>query len=88
LLTAEVDSRELDERDPRGPFLISATYAIHSTFNTTLKATPGQVVFVRGMVLPINFVADWGGQLSNNTKRKWLVIIKDKMSPEKIIITK
>jgi hypothetical protein len=25
-----------------------------------LKATPGQLVFGRDMVLPINFVADWG----------------------------
>jgi hypothetical protein len=43
-MTAEVDSRELNERDPWGPFLISVAYAICGTFNTTLKATPGQVV--------------------------------------------
>jgi hypothetical protein len=60
-MTDEVDSIELDERDTWGPFLISAAYAIRSTFDTTLKATPGQVVFVRGMILPINFVPDWGG---------------------------
>jgi hypothetical protein len=37
LSTDEVDGRELDERDPCGPFLSSAAYAIRSTFHTTLK---------------------------------------------------
>jgi hypothetical protein len=61
LMTAEVDSGELDERDPWRPFLSSDAYTICSTFHTTLKAKPGQLVFGRDMVLPINFVADWGG---------------------------
>jgi hypothetical protein len=60
LRTAELDGRELDEKDPWGPFFASAAYAIRSTFHTTLKATPGQLVFGRDMVLPITFVADWG----------------------------
>jgi hypothetical protein len=60
LRTAEIDGREMDEIDPWGPFLSSAAYAIHSTFHTTLKATPGQLVFGRDMVLPIKFMADWG----------------------------
>jgi hypothetical protein len=50
----------MDEKDPWGTFLSSAAYAILSTFHTTLKATPGQVVFGRDMVLPIQFMADWG----------------------------
>jgi hypothetical protein len=50
----------MDEKDPWRPFLSSAAYAIHSTFHTTLKATPGQLVFGRDMVLPIKFMADWG----------------------------
>jgi hypothetical protein len=69
LMTAEVDGRELDERDPWGPFLSSAAYAIRSTFHTTLKATPGQLVFGRDMVMPINFVADWGVNLTTTPKR-------------------
>jgi hypothetical protein len=60
LRTAEIDGREMDEKDPWGPFLASAAYAICSTFHTTLKATPGQLVFGRDMVLPIKFMADWG----------------------------
>jgi hypothetical protein len=81
LRTAEIDVREMDDKDPRGPFLSSAVYAIHSTFHTTLKAAPGQLVFGRDMVLPTHFMADWG-QLNNNAKRKWPVIIEDKMPPE------
>jgi hypothetical protein len=60
LRTAEIDGGELDEKDPWGPFLSSAAYAIRSTFHTTLKATPGKLVFGRDMVLPIKFIADWG----------------------------
>jgi hypothetical protein len=59
-LTAEIDGRDLDDKDPWGPFLSSDAYAIRSTFHTTLKATPGQLVFGRDRVLPINFMADWG----------------------------
>jgi hypothetical protein len=61
LRTAEVDGREMDDKDPSGPFLSSDAYAIRSIFHTTLKATPGQLVFGRDMVLPIKFMADWGG---------------------------
>jgi hypothetical protein len=50
----------MDEKDPWGHFLASAAYAIRSTFHTTLKATPGQLVFGRDMVLPIKFMVDWG----------------------------
>jgi hypothetical protein len=60
LRTAEIDGREIDEKDPWGPFLASDVYAIRSTFHTTLKATPGQLVFGRDMVLPIKFIAYWG----------------------------
>jgi hypothetical protein len=42
------------------PFLSSDVYAIHSTFHTTLKATPGKLVFGREMVLPMKFMADLG----------------------------
>jgi hypothetical protein len=50
----------MDEKDPWGPFLSSAAYAIRITFHTTLKATPGQLVFGRDMVLSIKFMSDWG----------------------------
>jgi hypothetical protein len=61
----------MDEKDPWGPFFASAAYAIRSTFHTTLRATPGQ------LVLPINFMADWGAieqqrqkEMGRNNKRE------------------
>jgi hypothetical protein len=60
LRTAEIDGREMDEKDPWGPFLSSDAYEIRSTFHTTLKEKPGQLVFGRYMVLPKKFMADWG----------------------------
>jgi hypothetical protein len=59
LRTSEVDGREMDERDPCGPFLSSAAYVIRSNFHATLKATPGQLVSGRDMILPIHFLEDW-----------------------------
>jgi hypothetical protein len=61
LRAAEIDGREMDEKDPWGPFLSSAVYAIRSTLHTTIKATAGQLVFGRDMVLPRKFIAYWGG---------------------------
>jgi hypothetical protein len=49
----------MDDNDPWGPFLSSAAYSVRSTFHTKLKATPGQLVFGRDMVLPITFMEDW-----------------------------
>jgi hypothetical protein len=76
-MTAEVDGRERDERDPWGIFLSSVAYAICSTFHTTLKVIPGQLVFGRDMVLSINFVTDWGTieqqsqkEMAHNTRRE------------------
>jgi hypothetical protein len=66
----------LDARDPWGPFLSVAAYAIHNIIHTTFKATPGQLVFVRDTVLSINFMEDWGvieqqrqKEMARNNKR-------------------
>jgi len=45
LQTFELEQKELNERDPWGPFLLAAAFAICSTYHTTLKATQAQVVF-------------------------------------------
>jgi hypothetical protein len=44
----------MDDKDPWGPFLSSAAYAIRSIFHTRPKATPGQLVFGK------KIMADWG----------------------------
>jgi hypothetical protein len=67
----------MDEKDPWGPFLASAVYDLRSTFHTTLKATPGQLVFGRDMAPPIKLMADWGAienehqkEMGPNNKRE------------------
>jgi len=55
----ELDQKELDERKPWTSILADAAWAIRSTYHTVLDATPGQIVFGRDMVLPIQFKADW-----------------------------
>ena len=59
LRTFELEKRELDTNDPWGPFLSAAAWALRSTVHTTLDATPGQLVFGRDMLLPIQLKTDW-----------------------------
>ena len=42
-----------------GSLLSAAAWAIRSTAHTTLDATPGQLVFGRDMLLPIQIKTDW-----------------------------
>jgi hypothetical protein len=59
LRTFELENIELDTNDPWGPFLSATAWAIRSTVHTTLDATPGQLVFGRDMLLPIQLKTDW-----------------------------
>ena len=59
LRTFELEKRELEDKEPFEPFLTATAYAIRSTYHTTLKATPGQLVFGRDMILPVLFKANW-----------------------------
>jgi hypothetical protein len=36
-----------------------AAWAIHSTYHTVLKASPGAAIFGRDMLFDIPFIADW-----------------------------
>ena len=40
-------------------FLDNAAWAIHSTYHTVLKASPGAAIFGQDMLFYIPFVADW-----------------------------
>ena len=58
--TLEVqDNPYLDPDDPWSGLLSAAAFALRSTYHTTLRATPGQLVFGRDMVLNIQHKADW-----------------------------
>ena len=50
---------EMPEDDPWMAILASVAYAMHSTYHTTLQATPAQLVFGRDMIYPIEYVAEW-----------------------------
>ena len=55
------------EVDPFEGFISAICWAIRSTYHTTLKATPGQLVFGRDMIFNIRHEADW--QLIHEKKR-------------------
>ena len=59
LRTFELEKEELPEENPFEPFLTATAYAIRSTYHMTLQATPGQLVFGRDMILPMQFKANW-----------------------------
>jgi hypothetical protein len=68
LRTLDLESAEVDDEDPWTPFLAAVAWAIRSTYHTVLNATPGQLVFGRDMVLPIQFQADWARIKLNKQK--------------------
>jgi len=57
--TFELQENYLDEDDPWAGILAATAFAVRSTYHTTLKATPGQLVFGRDLILNIKHVADW-----------------------------
>ena len=69
LRTFELEKQDLNEDDPWSSFLTSVAFAIRSTYHTVLEATPGQLVFGRDMVLPIQFKADWAAILQRKKEQ-------------------
>ena len=61
----------MDEDDPWAGLLAAAAFAIRSTYHTTLKATPGQLVYGRDMVLNMKHVANWDA--ITQAKRKMIL---------------
>ena len=56
---AELDMAESVTPDNADVFLDNAAWAIHSTYDTVLKASPGAAIFIRDMLFDIPFVANW-----------------------------
>jgi hypothetical protein len=52
-------SNYLDEEDPWKGILSATAFAVRSTFHTTLRNTPGQLVFGRDMIFNIKHEANW-----------------------------
>ena len=57
--TFELETNFLDQDDPWKGILSATAFAVRSTYHTTLKKTPGQLVFGRDMILNIKHVANW-----------------------------
>jgi transposase InsO family protein len=57
--TFELENNYLDEKDPWKAILSATAFAVRSTYHTTLKSTPGQLVFGRDMILNVKHEANW-----------------------------
>ena len=53
------DNPYLDSDDPWLGILAAASFAMCSTYHTTLHAMPGQLTFGRDMILNTQYLADW-----------------------------
>ena len=77
--TFEMQNQEIDESDPWSGILSAVAWAVRSTYHTTLKSTPGQLVFGRDMIWDIAHVADW----QYIKQRKQLLINKNNTNENK-----
>ena len=57
--TFNLEENFLDGNDPWSGILSATAFAVRSTYHTTLRATPGQLVFGRDMILNIQHIANW-----------------------------
>ena len=57
--TFELEENYLDQDDPWKGVLGATAFAVQPTYHTTLKKTPGQLVFGRDMIYNIKHVANW-----------------------------
>ncbi len=57
--TFDLESNYLDKEDPWKGVLAATVSAVRSTYYTTLKKTPGQLVFGHDMIFNIQHVANW-----------------------------
>ena len=57
LRTENLDEKDLDKYDPFGEICSNLCWAIRSSYHTTLKATPGQLIFGRDMVLDVEHIS-------------------------------
>jgi hypothetical protein len=59
LHTAELDMADSVTPYDIDVFLDNITWAIHSTYHTVLKTSPGAAIFGQDMLFDIPFMADW-----------------------------
>jgi hypothetical protein len=59
LRTAEIDMADSVTTSDVDTFLTNASWAIHSTYHTVLKASPGTAIFGCDMLFDLPNIADW-----------------------------
>ncbi len=59
MCTSEIDMAKSVEPADIDTFIDNAAWAIHSTYHTVLKASPGAAIFGCDMLFDIPFIADW-----------------------------
>ena len=59
LCTAEIGMANTVVPSDIDILLTDVAWAIHSTYHTVLKASPGTAIFGRDMLFEIPFIADW-----------------------------
>ena len=82
ICTFELDNIELDKDDPFAGLVSAVGFAIQSTYHTTLKSTPGQLVFGRDMIFPIEHIADW--QMIKHRKQQLINKNNDRENAKRI----
>ena len=59
LRSTRLMSQALSTLDAQQELLAPVTWAINSTYHTTLQATPGQLAFQRDTIMPTTYLANW-----------------------------
>ena len=59
LHTTELDMADTVASSDISDFLTDVAWAVHSTYHTVLKASPGAAIFGRDMLFDNPFLADW-----------------------------
>jgi hypothetical protein len=59
LRTSKLDMAGLVKAIDIDVFLSDTAWAVHSTYHTVLKTSPGTAIFGQDMLFDIPFIADW-----------------------------
>ena len=54
-----LETNYLDTDDPWAGILAATAFAIRNMYHTTLKATPGQLVFGRDLIFNTKYISNW-----------------------------
>ena len=57
--TFNLNNNCLDQDDPWSGILAATAFTVHSTYHTTLQATPAQLMFGHDTILNNPFFTDW-----------------------------